>query len=201
MQPRPYPRRTPGPIQSLMSDGVIRRRPFQVDAQDLSGADGIDIVYEFTRGGLTPDRFGRHIDQLLVAAEYESNRYSDLDYRSARFEVELLTQGARPRGRTRRRQIRDYIAAMRADTDDMVYGESGSIPVELGGQGRSLSDKAEAILYMLETGSPGAYVDQQNPYRVLRMVISVRTFATAPARRQTMAERIARRGQQRPAMG
>lgn len=195
MQPKPYPRRTPSIIQSLMDDLVIRRRPLQIDTIDqLSGTDGVDIIYEFTRGGLTPDRFGRHIDQLLMAAEYESNRYLELEYRSARFEVEIFTEGQRPRGRGRRRQVRDYTAAMRGDTDDMVYGEAGSQPVELGGSGRSLSDKAEAILYMLETGSPGAYVNQQNPYRVLRMVISVRSFAAAPARRQTIAERRARRG-------
>ena len=34
--------------------------------------------------------------------------------------------------------------------------------------------KAEAIINMLTTGSPGAYVSQQSPYQVLRLVISVR---------------------------
>ena len=40
-----------------------------------------------------------------------------------------------------------------------------------------MSHKAEAIINMNQTGSPGAYVNQQNPFRVTNMVISVRVRA------------------------
>jgi len=158
-----------------MDEGILRDRPRQVDRGELSLSDGVDIVYDLTR--MSPDRFARHIDQLLVAAAYEANRYEEFDYFFGSFSVRLNT------GATRRSQenTRVYTAAMSSDIDNFIWGDGTDNPVELGGQGRSLSHKAEAIINMLQSGSPGAYVNQQSPYTVLRMVISVRLRAGGAA--------------------
>ena len=168
--PRRYPRgsQVHPVIRQLLSEGVIRTRPRQVDREDISSSDGVDIVYELRN--LTPDRFARYADQLLVAAAYEANRYSDFDYFYASWSVRLNT-GSRRRAAE---NTRVYTAANSSDIDNMIWGGADEEPYELGGQGRSLMHKAEAIINMLTTGSPGAYVSQQSPYQVLRLVISVR---------------------------
>jgi len=135
---------------------------------NLSSSDGVDIVYELRN--LTPDRFARYADQLLVVAAYEANRYSDFDYFYASWSVRLNTGGRRRAAEN----TRVYTAANSRDIDNLIWGEANEEPYELGGQGRSLMHKAEAIINMLTTGSPGAYVSQQSPYQVLRLVISVR---------------------------
>ena len=190
MRPRPYPRTLPEAIRQLIDGGALRRRPQQQDREELE-YDGVDIIYDLVN--MTPDRFERFLPQLLAAAEFESNRYPEVDYRFARWEVELIVQrGATRQGRRLVRNItRDYTASMSVDTDTMVYGDDDSIPVELGGQGRSLSDKAEAITNMTETGSPGAYVVRQNPYRVLRMIVGVRNYS--PQRQAAIERRRQRR--------
>ncbi len=169
MRPIPYPRgfRLDPRIRTLLDERALRRLPFQDDRSDLLTTDGVDIVYDFRN--MNPSKFIRFISQFLVIAEYESNRYSDVEYRYAKFIVEL-NSGGRSRDRIRR----NYTTAMFRDTDDMIYGSSNDEPVELGGTGKSLAHKAEAIINMLDTGSPGAYVNRQSPYRVLRMIISVR---------------------------
>ena len=168
--PKRYPRgRNVHPmVRQLLDEGVLRDRPRQVDRGELSLSDGVDIVYDLRN--MTPDRFGRYIDQLLVAAAYEANRYEEFDYFFGSFSLRLNT------GATRRSQenTRVYTAAMSQDIDNFIWGDGTDNPVELGGQGRSLSHKAEAIINMLQSGSPGAYVNQQSPYQVLRLVISVR---------------------------
>jgi len=168
--PRRYPRgsQVHPIIRQLLSEGVIRTRPRQVDRGDLSSSDGVDIVYELRN--LTPDRFARYADQLLVVAAYEANRYSDFDYFYASWSVRLNTGGRRRAAEN----TRVYTAANSRDIDNLIWGEANEEPYELGGQGRSLMHKAEAIINMLTTGSPGAYVSQQSPYQVLRLVISVR---------------------------
>ncbi len=169
MRPIPYPRgfRLDPRIRTLLDERALRRLPFQDDRSDLLTTDGVDIVYDFRN--MNPSKFIRFISQFLVIAEYESNRYNDVEYRYAKFIVEL-NSGGRSRDRIRR----NYTTAMFRDTDDMIYGSSDDEPVELGGTGKSLAHKAEAIINMLDTGSPGAYVNRQSPYRVLRMIISVR---------------------------
>ncbi len=171
MRPIPYPRgfRLDSRVRELLDQRIIRRLPYQDDREDLVTTDGVDIVYDLRN--MTPSRFMRSIAQLLVVAEYEAKRYSNVEYRYARFVVELNSGGGR-RGAEKIR--RSYTTAMMRDTDEMIYGSSEEEPVELGGTGKSLSHKAEAIINMLDTGSPGAYVNRQNPYRVLRMIISVR---------------------------
>ncbi len=170
MRPIPYARgfRLDPSIRELLDQRIIRRLPYQDDRSDLMTTDGVDIVYDLRN--MTPSKFMRSIAQLLVVAEHESNRYRDVEYRYARFIVELNSGGRRGSENSRR----SYTAAMMRDTDEMIYGSSDEEPVELGGTGKSLSHKAEAIINMLDTGSPGAYVNRQNPYRVLRMIISVR---------------------------
>ena len=170
MQPIPYLRgfRLDSRIRDLLDQRIIRRLPYQEDRSDLSTTDGVDIIYDLRN--MTPSRFIRSIAQLLIVAEYEANRYSDVEYRYARFVVELNSGGRRGAEKIRR----SYTTAMNRDTDEMVYGSSEEEPVEMGGTGKSLSHKGEAIINMLETGSPGAYVNRQNPYRVLRLIISVR---------------------------
>ena len=175
--PKRYPRgrNVHSVVRQLMDEGILRDRPRQVDRGEHSLSDGVDIVYDLTR--MSPDRFARHIDQLLVAAAYEANRYEEFDYFFGSFSVRLNT------GATRRSQenTRVYTAAMSSDIDNFIWGDGTDNPVELGGQGRSLSHKAEAIINMLQSGSPGAYVNQQSPYTVLRMVISVRLRAGGAA--------------------
>ncbi len=169
MRPISYPRgfRLDPRIRVLIDERALRRLPFQDDRSDLQTTDGVDIVYDLRT--MTPSKFIRFISQFLILAEYESNRYGDVEYRYAKFIVEL-NSGGRSRDKIRR----NYTTAMFRDTDDMVYGSGNEEPVELGGSGRSLAHKAEAIINMLDTGSPGAYVNRQSPYRVLRMIISVR---------------------------
>ena len=167
--PRRYPRgaQVHPVVRQLIQEGAIRGAPRQVDRGELSLSDGVDIVYDLLR--MTPDRFTRYVDQLILIADYECNRYSDFEYFFGSWSVELNTAGTR-----RQENNRQYIAAMSTDIDTMVYGDGRERPFENGGNGRSLSHKAEAILNMLSTGSPGAYVNRQDPYRVVRMVISVR---------------------------
>ncbi len=176
MRPIPYPRgfRLNPRIREALDNRLIRRLPYQDDRSDLLTTDGVDITYDLRN--MTPSRFIRGISELLILAEYEANRYSDVEFRYARFMVELNTGGRRGSEKIRRA----YTTALMRDTDEMVYGSSDEEPVELGGTGKSLSHKAEAIINMLDTGSPGAYVNRQNPYRVLRMIISVRDQIKSP---------------------
>lgn len=168
--PRRYPRgqNVHSSVRQLIDEGVLRQLPRQVDRGELSLSDGVDIVYELRN--MSPDRFGRFIDLLLTAAANEARRYEDFDYFYATFSVRLNTGT----GRRSQENTRVYTAAMSSDIDMMLWGSDDDLPVELGGQGRSLSHKAEAILNMLRTGSPGAYVSQQSPYTVERMVVSPR---------------------------
>jgi hypothetical protein len=172
--PRRYPRgsQVNDTVRLLMSDGVLMYRPRQVNRSDLSFSDGVDIIYDLK--GMTPDKFARYVDLLLIAAAYEANRYSDYRQFYGSFTVRLNT-GSRRRSAENER---NYTAAISSDIDTFIWGDSTDSPKELGGQGRSLSHKAEAILAMLQSGSPGAYINQQNPYRVLRMTIHVRTPVT-----------------------
>ena len=168
--PKRYPRgaQVHPVIRQLITEGAIRGAPRQVDRGELSSSDGVDIIFDLMR--MTPDRFGRYVDQLLVAASYECSRYSEFDYFFAEWQVRLNTSG----GRRAQENDRRYTAAMSADPDTMLWGDGRENPVELGGRGRSLSHKAEAIINMNQTGSPGSYVNQQNPFRVTNLVISVR---------------------------
>ena len=169
--PRRYPRgsQVNESVRLLLQDGVLLIRPRQVNRSDLSFSDGVDIIYDLK--GMTPDKFGRYIDLLLAAAAYEANRYSDYEQFYGSFSVRLNT-GSRRRAAENER---NYTAAASSDIDTFIWGDGRDTPKELGGEGRSLSHKAEAILGMLQSGSPGAYVNQQSPYRVLRMIISVRS--------------------------
>ncbi len=177
--PRRYPRgrNVHSSVRQLIDEGVLRQLPRQVDRGELSMSDGVDIVYELRN--MSPDRFGRYVDLLLTAGAYEANRYEDFDYFYAIFSVRLNTGS----GRRSEQNVRVYTAAMSSSIDMMLWGSEDDLPVELGGQGRSLSHKAEAILNMLRTGSPGAYVSQQSPYTVERMVISARLHTGRAAER------------------
>ena len=186
--PRRYPRgrNVHSSVRQLIDEGVLRQLPRQVDRGELSMSDGVDIVYELRN--MSPDRFGRYIDLLLVAAAYEASRYDDFDYYYATFSVRLNTGT----GRRSQQNTRVYTAAMSSEIDMMIWGSEDDLPVELGGQGRSLSHKAEAILNMLRTGSPGAYVSQQSPYTVERMVVSPRLSVGRSA--QSDVDRLGVRG-------
>ena len=179
MEPKPYPRPRPSFLRRFLSGTgrLLRRAPVQVDRQDLAGGDGVDIVYYLSN--MNPARFGVHIDELLEAAAWEMDRYGEYDFKYGKFVVELYGAPTR-RGRIRR-EIREYIGNLRGTAAEAVYGESRQRPAELGGEGRSLSHKAEAILNMLETGSPGGWVSRQNPYKVLEMQISVRYYGPPQA--------------------
>ena len=171
MRPKPYPRgiQLSPRVRELVDQGALRRLPYQEAKDDLFSSDGVDIVYDLRN--MNPTRFMNFVDALLLAAAYEADRYSELEFRYAKWIVELNVSGRSRRDEKPRRQ---YVAAQSRDTDTMVFGDVTAIPVEFGGSGKSLADKAEAIINMLDTGSPGAYVTTQNPYKVIQLVISVR---------------------------
>ena len=191
--PRRYPRgaQVNETVRILIQDGVLSSRPRQVNRSDLSFSDGVDIIYDLRN--MTPDKFSRYVDQLLVAAAYEASRYQDYEQFYGSFSVRLNTGS----GRRSAENVRSYIAAASTDIDTFIWGDSRDTPKELGGEGRSLSHKAEAILGMLQSGSPGAYVNKQSPYRVLRMIISVRSpmrDLTQVVERQPGYQRVTRPG-------
>lgn len=171
MRPKPYPRgiQLSPRVRELVDQKALRRLPYQEDKGDLQYADGVDIVYDLRN--MNPARFINFVNSLLLAAAYEADRYPELEFRYAKWIVELNVSG---RARRSDRPRRDYIAAQSRDTDTMIFGDQNAIPVEFGGTGKSLADKAEAIINVLDTGSPGAYLTSQNPYKVLQMIVSVR---------------------------
>lgn len=165
-------------LRDLLSAGVLRANPSQIDRPELVAGEGVDILYHLHR--MTASQFPRWADTLVAAAGWEISRYqSQYDYFFVAFDVELNIPG-KTRIRTSRVK-REYIAAQRSDPDLMLYGEPNSVPVELGGQGRSAIDKAQAIIDMTSSNSPGAYVNKGNPYRVITMVISMRNYGTPGA--------------------
>lgn len=172
MQPKPYKGRYPEVTRLLYEKGVLLGYPTQIERKDLTYDEGVDIVY--TLKNMTPARFKDTAEALLLAAFTEAERYSEYKYKFVKFVVKLNrnTKG-RKMGYS---QKRDYIASKHTDPEIMVYGEEAlgyTLPEEYK-KHPFLVDKVQEILNIPDSTSPGPYVDQQKPYKVDIMVISIR---------------------------
>lgn len=172
MDVKSYNRKFPEVTRLLYQNGVLAVYPNQIEREDLTYDEGVDIVYTFKN--MTPSRFRDTADALLLAAYTEAERYKEYRYKFAKFVVSLnRTTKARKLGVSQRR---DYIAAKHTDSEIMVYGEEAlgySLPEEFK-KHPFLVDKVQEILNIPESTSPGPYVDKQRPYKVDLMVISIR---------------------------
>jgi len=159
-------------VELLIEKGILEGPPTQKERVDLLYDDGVDITLRLRR--MTPSRFRRLSDLLLMAAFQEAERYPDQKYRFAKFEVRLnVTAKGRKTGVS---PARFYTAAKHTDSDIMVYGEE-ALGYELPDEYKKrpfLTNKVDEILDIPDSPSPGPYVQKQNPYRVLTLTVCIR---------------------------
>jgi len=171
MQIKRYSGKYPEVTNYLLERGAISGPPKQIKRVDLVYDEGIDIVYELRE--MTPAKFKEFADTLLLAAFTEAERYKDERYRFAKFVVRLNRTA---KGRKTISPIREYTAAKHPDSNIMVYGEK-ALGYELPEEYKRrpfLINKVEDIIGIPESPSPGPYVVKQRPYKVLRLIISLR---------------------------
>ena len=169
MEIRKYPKGIPPTgTQNLYKKGLLKRFPEQEERTDLVTDGGIDIVFHFK--GVTSAVFPRVVDEILQMAYQEAERYSDEPYKHAKFTIEMdLNAKGRNSGMA---SMRDYIASKNSDSNTMIWGEGIDIPE---GMKRSfLLDKAEEIINIANTDSPGPYLKRKTPYKVHSLTISIR---------------------------
>ncbi len=172
MRIKRYRGQWPAVVRILHDQGAIQGYPVQIERVDLLFDEGIDIVFKLK--GMTPAKFARLSDTLLLAAYTEAERYSEEKYRFAKFEVQL---NRNTKGRKTINPTRTYVAAKHPDSSIMVYGEEAlgyTLPEEYTKR-PFLINKVEEILNIPDSPSPGPYVSKQRPYRVLTMVVAIRT--------------------------
>lgn len=159
MDKKPYGGKYPSTARHLMEEGVTSI-PKQVK-KEFNWAEGIDITY--TLKGLTPVNFRRYADQLLLLAYQEMMRYNEYKWKYARFDVKL---GRLKKGRDLP-DIASFQCAMHDEPEIAVSGPGYEVP-----QRHFLYHKVEDILDIVKryTGK----VSTQNPFRVIRLVISIR---------------------------
>jgi hypothetical protein len=169
MDIKPYPKEEPTKqARNLFKMGVLKKYPEQKKRDDLKTTEGVDIVYSLK--GVTPAVFKQIVDALLMAAYAEGERYKKNTYKYAKFTVELeLNLKGKKSGIS---TTRDYIAAKNSDTDTMIWGRDIDLPEGL--KRPFLTDKAEEIIALLESDSPGPYLDRRHPYKVTTLTICVR---------------------------
>ncbi len=169
MEIKPYPGEQPIKLaRSLFKLGVLVKYPVQKKRDDLTTFRGVDIHYYFR--GMTPSTFKELVDMLLLAAYEEASRYSEAPWKFAKFTVDLnLNAKGRTEGVS---ETREYIAAKHPDAETMVWGKGIDLPE--GVPSPFLVDKAEQILDILESESPGPYLQRKNPFKVRSMTISIR---------------------------
>lgn len=188
MDIRPYGRQFSEVVKMLYQDGVLVRYPEQIKRDDLETDAGVDII--LTLKGLTPKKFSDYSQMLLMAAYQEAHRYEDEKYKFAKFEVAINRTA---KGRKAMGPIRTYCAAKHSDSETMVFGEEAlgyTLPEEYKRR-PFLINKIDEIIDIPDTTSPGAYTKKQNPYKVVRLIISIREGlkgSEARARRQEMIE-------------
>ena len=171
MDVKPYRRKYPDVAKLLYKEKILSKYPHQVERIDLEYAEGVDIVY--TLKNLSPARFSEVVDYLLLAAVTEANRYEEYRWKFAKFQVELSRTA---KGKKKVGLVRDYVAAKHDDPDIMVYGEEAlGYTIPEGDRKPFLINKAKEILDIPNSSSPGAYVTKQSPYKVVTMVVSIRT--------------------------
>lgn len=175
MEIKPYNRKYLDVTKMLHKEGYITTYPKQIGRGDLETDDGVDIVYTFKN--LTPNKFADVADFLLLAAFQEAERYQEYKYKFARIDVELNRNA---KGRKTLGPVRSYTAAKNSDSEVMVYGEEviGPLPEEYAKR-PFLINKVEEIIDIANKESYlGSYTKKQSPYKVVRMIISVRVGLT-----------------------
>lgn len=156
----PYAGRYPSTARYLMEEDVTSI-PRQVKLDELKWAEGVEIIY--TLRGLTPANFQKYSDQLLLLAYQEAMRYNQYKWKFAKFEVKL---GRLKKGRDLP-EIATFQAAMHDDPEIMVYGPGYEVP-----QRFFLYHKVQDILDIAKRYM--GKVSKQNPYRVIKLIISIR---------------------------
>ena len=156
----------------LTEQGALVGRPTQKERVDLLYDEGVDITFNLQ--GMTPSKFRRFSDLLLLAAFQEAERYKEEKYRFAKFEVKLnVTAKGRKTGVS---PTRVYTAAKHTDSDIMVYGEE-ALGYELPEEYKKrpfLINKVDEILDIPDSPSPGPYVQKQRPYVVQSLTVCIR---------------------------
>ncbi len=158
-------------VQYLHDQGVLSGYPVQVERTDLIYDEGVDVIYRLK--GMTPAKFENFSGALLLAAFLEAERYKEVKYKFAKFQVRL---NRTTKGRKMVNPIRDYTAAKHPDSEIMVYGEEAlgyTLPDEYTKR-PFLVNKVSEILGIPDSPSPGPYIKEQVPYRVLYMIVSLR---------------------------
>lgn len=172
MQPKLYGDRYPSSTEYLLDEKVIFP-PKHIDRSDLKWSDGLDIEIPFRN--MSPARFEKYRDQILLMAYEELHRYEEVQWKFGSFEVKISRKG-------KTKEIPDiasFQAAMSSKSDLLVYGEDilgYEVP-----QKHYLNNKQDDVIEIARRY--GDKVDQQNPYRVLKLVLSVRQprFEYTPA--------------------
>jgi len=170
MDIRPYIKgKYPKQTVELFRLGLLRVYPEQVKRSDLLTDSGVDIVYKFKN--VTPAKFEKYVNEILMSAYAEAERYSDERYKFGRFLIEMNPNA---KGKTKELPAtREYTAGKNPDTDTMIWGTSVEVPE--GASKPFLSSKAEEIIGILNSTSPGPYLNKKLPYKVLQMTISIRS--------------------------
>lgn len=150
----------PSAARYLIEEGICAT-PRQTVSEVLRWAEALEITY--TLRGLTPANFSRYSDTLLLLAYQEAMRYNEYKWKFAKFEVRL---GRLKKGRDLQ-EIVTFQSAMHDDPEIMVYGPGYEVP-----QRYFLYNKVEDILDIPKR-YPGK-VSKQNPYRVIKLIISIR---------------------------
>jgi hypothetical protein len=169
MDIKPYPKGEPTKqARNLFKMGVLKKYPIQKKRDDLKTTEGVDIIYDLK--GVTPAVFKQIVDALLMAVQAEGERYKTNAYKYAKFtlELDLNIKGKKAGIST----TRDYTSAKNSDTDTMIWGKDIDLPE--GMKRPYLSDKAEEIIALLDSDSPGPYLDRRHPYKVTLLTICVR---------------------------
>ena len=169
MDIKPYPKGEPTKqARNLFKMGVLKKYPTQKKRDDLKTTNGVDIIYDLK--GVTPAVFKQIVDALLMAAYAEGERYKENAYKYAKFTVEMdLNIKGKKAGIS---TTRDYTSAKNQDTDTMIWGRDIDLPE--GFKRPFLTDKAEEIIALLDSDSPGPYLDRRHPYKVTNLTICVR---------------------------
>lgn len=159
MDKKNYEGKYPSTARYLIEEGVTSA-PRQIK-KEFNWAEGIDITYNLR--GLTPVQFRKYADQLLLLAYQEMMRYNEFKWKYARFDVKL---GRLKKGRDLP-DIASFQSAMHDDAEIAVSGPGYEVP-----QRHFLYHKVEDILDISKryTGK----VSTQNPFRVIKLVISIR---------------------------
>jgi len=160
MEKKPYKGKYPTVARLLIDEGIASV-PKQVERNDLRWASGVDITY--TLHDLTPTNFQEYSDKLLLLAYQEAMRYNEYKWKFARFEVRL---GRLQKGRDLP-EVADFQAAMHDEPEIMVYGPGYEVP-----QRYFLYHKVQDIIDISKRYL--GKVSKQNPYKVIRLVISIR---------------------------